>query len=177
MTTADDSKLMTRYAIRDELTPLLITTCNMKSRTCRGGSKDLYKLLIKSKSMGQYMTLDKDHLQIVSGLGHTFIRYKDDTYNRYLYIDPTIAQFDPTFEGIFIGDEQDLRDIAARQIDMKGYKLDLTDYLGYDIGRGPPLQVEKRIMNEAAMSGGRRRTKRTRKGLKKKTTYRLRPVL
>jgi hypothetical protein len=150
MQTADDSKLMLRYAIRDEFTTKLQETCNMKSRVCRGGSKDLYHLLVKSKSMGQYMNLDKDHLQIVSGLGHTFIRYKDDANNRFLYIDPTIAQFDPTFDGIFIGDEQDLRDIVENQKNVKGYKLNLGDYLGpsyegkqYPL---PPLKIETEFM-------------------------------
>lgn len=100
------------------------------------------------------MNLDKDHLQIVSGIGHTFIRYKDDKYNRYIYIDPTIAQFDPTFEGIFVGDEADLRSIADKQKGMKGYTLDLSDYLG------PPLTVETSMMNTR---GGTRKTRRSRK--------------
>jgi len=162
MSTTDDSKLMLRYAIRDEFTDKLEETCNMKSRVCRGGSKSLYHLLIQSNSMGQYMNLDKDHLQIVSGMGHTFIRYKDDANNRFLYIDPTIAQFDPTFDGIFIGDEQDLRTIAEKQKNMKGYKLNLGDYLGssyegktYEL---PPLTIEI-----AMMTGGTRSIKKIKK--------------
>jgi hypothetical protein len=162
MSTADDSKLMLRYAIRDEFTNKLEDTCNIKSRVCRGGSKALYHLLIQSKSMGQYMNLDKDHLQIVSGMGHTFIRYKDDINNRYLYIDPTITQFDPTFDGIFIGDEQDLRAIAEKQKNMKGYKLNLGDYLG-SLYEGkkyalPPLTIET-----AMMAGGTRPIIKTKK--------------
>ena len=153
-TTAENYKLLLRYTIRDELTNKLSQTCNMKSRMCRGGSKELYKLILNSKSIKQDMNLDKDHLQIVSGIGHTFIRYKDDKYNRYIYIDPTIAQFDPTFEGIFVGDEADLRSIADKQKGMKGYTLDLSDYLG------PPLTVETSMMNTR---GGTRKTRRSRK--------------
>ena len=153
----EHDKLILRYTIRDLFTDKLSQTCNMKSRRCRGGSKDLYKLLIASNAMKQDMKLDRDHLQIVSGIGHTFIRYKDDKYDRYLYIDPTIAQFDPTFEGIFVGDEQDLRDITVKQKDMKGYKLDLSDYLG------PPLTVENKLMNESSSSGGSRKGRKARR--------------
>jgi hypothetical protein len=171
MTTPEDNaKLILRYTIRDLFTEKLSTTCNMKSRRCRGGSKDLYKLLVTSNAMKQDMNLDKDHLQIVSGIGHTFIRYKDDVFDRYIYIDPTIAQFDPTFQGIFIGDEQDLRDIADKQINMKGYKLDLSDYLG------PPLTVENELMNESSSSGGSRKGRKAtrRKVSRRKVTRRKR---
>jgi len=154
MNSGENYKLILRYTIRDELTNKLSQTCNMKSRVCRGGSRDLYKLMINSKSIRQDMNLDKDHLQIVSGIGHTFIRYKDDMYNRYIYIDPTIAQFDPTFDGIFVGDESDLRSIADKQRAIKGYKLDLRDYLG------PPLTIETSMMNAR---GGNRKTRRYRK--------------
>ena len=154
--TAEQSKLILRDTIRDEFTNKLRETCNMKSRKCRGGSQDLYKLLVNSNSIQQDMNIDKEHLQIVSGIGHTFIRYKDDKYNRYIYIDPTIAQFDPTFEGIFVGDEADLRSIENKQKNMKGYKLDLSDYLG------PPLTIETSMMN---IRGGTRkkRSKKTRR--------------
>lgn len=158
----ESDKLILRYTIRDLFTEKLSTTCNMKSRRCRGGSKDLYKLLIASKAMEQDMNLDRDHLQIVSGIGHTFIRYKDDKHNRYLYIDPTIAQFDPTFQGIFVGDEQDLRNIVNKQLNMKGYKLDLSDYLG------PPLTTETQLMNESSSSGGTRRRKVNRRKVSKR---------
>jgi hypothetical protein len=47
-----------------QFTETLKTTCNLKSRQCRGGSKDLYKLLIKSPSAYQYLKTDEDHLQI-----------------------------------------------------------------------------------------------------------------
>jgi phage pi2 protein 07 len=147
------AKLILRYTIRDEFTERLRETCNMRLRICRGGSRDLYRMIVKSPSMRKEMNLE--NLQIVSGLGHTFIRYKDDKYNRFIYIDPTIAQFDREFEGIFVGDEQDLRDIAARQSEMKGYKLDLRDYLG------PPLQIETKMM--AGLAGGRR-VRRSRRG-------------
>jgi len=159
-------KLILRYTIRDLFTDKLSQTCNMKSRRCRGGSKDLYKLLIASNAMKQDMNLDREHLQIVSGIGHTFIRYKDDKHNRYLYIDPTIAQFDSTFEGIFVGNEQDLRDITDKQKNMKGYKLDLSDYLG------PPLTIETKLMNESSSSGGTRR--KLKRKVTRKRNYRLR---
>jgi hypothetical protein len=109
--------------------------------------------MIKSKAMQNDINVDKEHLQIVSGIGHTFIRYKDDNYNRYIYIDPTIAQFDPTFQGIFVGDEADLRSIEEKQKNMKGYKLDISDYLG------PPLTIERSMMN---VKGGTRKTRRYR---------------
>ena len=151
--TAEQSKEILKYSIRDEFTTTLSQTCNMKSRRCRGGSQDLYKLMIKSKAMQNDINVDKEHLQIVSGIGHTFIRYKDDNYNRYIYIDPTIAQFDPTFQGIFVGDEADLRSIEEKQKNMKGYKLDISDYLG------PPLTIERSMMN---VKGGTRKTRRYR---------------
>lgn len=161
---AEREKLILRYSIRDEFTQDLSQTCNMKSRVCRGGSENLYRLILKSRAAPQYMKTDPDHLEIISGLGHTFIRYKDDTYNRYLYIDPTIAQFYPAFDGIFVGDEQDLRDIAAIQKNVKGYKLSLTDYLGPDYeGKKfpvPPLTVETNMMNRAKRA---RKTRKTRK--------------
>ena len=154
MSGPEHSKLILRYTIRDEFTNKLSETCNMKSRRCRGGTNDLYKLIIASKSIRQDMNLDKEHLQIVSGIGHTFIRYRDDKYQRYIYIDPTIGQFVPRFEGIFVGDEADLRDIAIKQKNMRGYKLDLRDYLG------PPLTVETKMMNDASLSGGTRKIKK-----------------
>jgi hypothetical protein len=155
--TAEQSKEILKYSIRDEFTNKLSETCNMKSRRCRGGSHDLYKLMVNSKAMQNDINIDKEHLQIVSGIGHTFIRYKDDKYNRYIYIDPTIAQFDPTFEGIFVGDEADLRSIEDKQKNMKGYKLDLSDYLG------PPLTIETGMMNEVSGGTRKRRNKKTRR--------------
>jgi hypothetical protein len=128
----------------------------MKSRKCRGGSQDLYRLIVNSKVMQNDINIDKEHLQIVSGIGHTFIRYKDDTYNRYIYIDPTLAQFDPTFSGIFVGDEADLRSIADKQKGMKGYTLDLSDYLG------PPLTIETSMMNTKGGGTRKKRNKKTR---------------
>lgn len=164
MSTAENAKLILRYSIRDEFTEKLRQSCNMKSRVCRGGSRDLYKLLIKSKSMASEMNLDKEHLQIVSGMGHTFIRYKDEKYQRYLYIDPTIAQFNSTFDGIFVGDEKDLCNIVVKQKNLTGYKLNLGDYLGPDYEAKtfplPPLKIESQMMEECAKSGGTRRTKK-----------------
>lgn len=149
----EEDKLYLRFFIRDEFTDKLIQTCNLKSRVCRGGARDLYKLLVKSRAVPQYMNIDRNHLQIISGLGHTFIRYKDDKHNRYLYIDPTIAQFDPTFDGIFVGDKEDLYAIAEKQKGQKGYKLDLGDYFGANYAEKkfplPPLTIETALMNNA----------------------------
>lgn len=171
MSTAENAKLILRYLIRDAFSERLKQTCNMKSRICRGGSRDLYTLLIKSKSMASEMNLDKEHLQIVSGMGHTFIRYKDDNYKRYLYIDPTIAQFNSTFDGIFVGDEQDLRNIAVKQKNLRGYKLNLGDYLGpnYEAKTSPlpPLKIESQMMDECAKSGGTRRAYKIRRTMRK----------
>ena len=64
MNKADLSLQILKYWLRDEFTETLKTTCNLKSRQCRGGSKDLYKLLIKSPSAYQYLKTDEDHLQI-----------------------------------------------------------------------------------------------------------------
>ena len=157
---AETAKLLLRYSIRDEFTDQLIQTCNMKSRMCRGGSKDLYRILTGPTSYAkQYMNLD--NLQIVSGLGHTFLRYWDDAFNRYLYIDPTLAQFNSTFEGIFVGDENDLRDIVKRQKNMKGYKLDIKDYVG------PPLTIETNVMKSVSGASRKRRHAKRRKTLRK----------
>lgn len=169
---SENKKLMLRYFIRDEFTPNLLKTCNMVSRRCRGGSSDLYKLLISSKSLPQYMNNPKDNLEIVSGLGHTFIRYRDIEYNRYLYIDPTIAQFYPSFEGIFVGDEQDLQNIVDEQTKTnknRRYKLDIKDYIGSP--DRPPLKIENTLMN-----GGKSKTHKSMKRKyrnKKKRTRRL----
>jgi len=117
------------------------------------------------------MKTDTEHLQIVSGMGHTYIRYKVPESARYLYIDPTIAQFNSTFEGIFVGSIEDLRAIADKQKNMKGYKLDLGDYLGpnYEAKRLPPLEIDRKGMNEVrrevGIAGGRRKT--TKKNLKR----------
>jgi hypothetical protein len=138
----------------------------MKSQVCRGGSADLYGLLMKSEATSQYM--NKNKLQIVSGLGHTFIRFKDDEYKRFLYIDPTIAQFDPSFEGIFVGDEQDLYDIQKKQKNLTGYKLNINNYIEptpkifsfFTKRKRPPLTIEKQLMNNALDDGRRSRRKR-----------------
>ena len=168
MSSDENRKLLLRYFIRDEFTSRLLKTCNMKSRVCRGGSSDLYKLLISSPATPQYMKTDPEHLQIVSGMGHTYIRYNDTEANppRYIYIDPTIAQFNATFEGIFVGTIQDLQAIANRQKNMKGYKLNLGDYLGSNYkDKGyplPPLIIEKQMMI-SAQKGASRRTRRNSK--------------
>lgn len=125
MSKSDTSKLVMRYWIRYEFTSRVAEKCNMKARQCRGGSSALYKLLVKSPSSYQYIKTDKDHLQIVSGLGHTFIRYKDDEYNRFIYIDPTIAQFVPTFDGIFVGTVDELESLTK----AKGSSLNIRDYV------------------------------------------------
>ena len=156
----ENFKQQIRSFIRDEFTEQLRPMCNMKSRVCRGGSRELYKLLMKSSSTPQYMSID--NLQIVSGLGHTFIRYNDTKFNRYLYIDPTLAQFDPTFEGIFIGDEMDLRNIVNKQEKTKGYKLDIADYIGSK--NTPPLTVEKNLLANALKGGRKSRTLKKQKG-------------
>jgi len=161
---AENYKLILRFFIRDKFTDKLVQKCNIKSRECRGGSRELYKLLINSRATPQYMKTDRDHLQIVSGIGHTFLRYKDDEFKRYLYIDPTIAQFEPSFDGIFVGDKEELYAMAKEQKDKKGYKLNLGDYLGPDYPEKkyplPPLTIETYLMNN---KGGTRRRRRTRK--------------
>jgi hypothetical protein len=167
MSNAEKKKLLLRFFIRSEFTEDLRETCDMKSQVCRGGSADLYGLLMKSEATSQYM--NKNKLQIVSGLGHTFIRFKDDEYKRFLYIDPTIAQFDPSFEGIFVGDEQDLYDIQKKQKYLTGYKLNINNYIEqptpkffslFTKRKRPPLTIEKQLMNNALDDGRRNRRKR-----------------
>jgi len=112
--------------------------------------------------------MNTDKLLIVSGIGHTFLRYYDD--KRFIYIDPTIGQFVPSFDGIFVGDEQDLRDLAKSEP-----KLDLGDYLGPDYeGKKyplPPLSIETVSMErlqKSGLKGGRRRSKKSRRTKKYK---------
>ncbi len=143
--------------IRSKFTDELKKTCDLNSRTCRGTSYELYKQMIKSEETPKYMEIDYDHLQIISGMGHTFIRYNNGTKEQpeYIYIDPTIGQFNiPDFEGIFIGDEADLREIASRQENIPGYKLDLGDFLGprYEGNkyRVPPLRIDTILMDYAS---------------------------
>jgi hypothetical protein len=160
MDTNDSQKLMLRFWIRDDFTSKVAETCNMKARQCRGGSKTLYKLLVKSPATHQYMLTDKDHLQIVSGMGHTFIRYKDDANERYLYIDPTIAQFVPTFDGIFVGTGDELKELAK----APKSRLDITDYIEdpqWTHKTTPPLTIEYDMM--ASAGGKTRRRRKTRK--------------
>jgi len=162
---AENKRLLMRYWIRDEFTSGVKEKCNIRARQCRGGSKALYDLLVKSPSSHQYINTDKEHLQIVSGMGHTFIRYKDDEYNQYIYIDPTIAQFVPTFDGIFVGSSNELKALS----EQKGSTLNIRDYVEdpkWTNVTYPPLTIENTMM-----SGGRRRRK-TRKAIKARKTYR-----
>jgi hypothetical protein len=155
MDTKDNSMLLMRYWIRDEFTSKVAEICNMKARQCRGGSTSLYKLILKSPATYQYLLTDKDHLQIVSGMGHTFIRYQDDENDRYIYIDPTIAQFVP-FDGIFVGTGAELKALANAQ----GSRLDITDYIedpSWTRKSVPPLKVEYEMM--AGAIGGRKTRK------------------
>jgi len=129
--------------------------CNSKARVCRGGSRELYKLIYTYPRIKEEW-MNTDNLQIVSGLGHTFLRYNNG--EKFIYIDPTIGQFIPSFEGIFVGDEKDLRELAASE-----GRLDLADYLGpaYEGKKYPlpPLRIETELMKEIQTSvrGGRRR--------------------
>jgi hypothetical protein len=115
--------------------------------------------------------MNTDKLQIVSGIGHTFLRYHDD--NQFIYIDPTIGQFVPSFDGIFVGDEQDLRDLAKSEP-----KLDLGDYLGsvYKDSKYPlpPLSIETvsmEMLKKSGLKGGRRskKSRRNRKHSRRRT--------
>ncbi len=155
MDKATTDLLLLRYWLRDEFTSRVAETCNMKARHCRGGSKVLYDLILKSPATYQYLKTDKDHLQIVSGLGHTFIRYKDDEHGRYIYIDPTIAQFVPTFDGIFVGTMEELKALNGR-LNIKNY----IENNAWTRKTHPPLEIEYKLMNEGR-GGGRRRRRRT----------------
>jgi hypothetical protein len=150
------SLLMLRYYIRDEFTDKLKETCNIRTRMCRGGSRELYRLLVNSRSASQYLEkMDKDHLQIVSGLGHTFIRYKDDKYGRYIYIDPTISQFLPSFDGIFVGTREELEQLTK----LPRSSVNITNYVEdpkWTRKTHPPLTIENSLM----VTGGRRKTRR-----------------
>lgn len=162
---ANISMLMIRYWIRDEFTDKLKESCNIRTRQCRGGSKDLYSLIVKSPSTYQYLKTDKDHLQIVSGLGHTFIRYKDDAFDRYIYIDPTIAQFVPSFDGIFVGTEAEIYELIKEPKST----LDITDYIEDPKWTGkthPPLTIEHQLMLQTA--GTLRSVRKRRKHITRK---------
>jgi len=153
MNPAENNILRLRYWIRDEFTGSLSTQCNIRARQCRGGSSLLYKLLVSSPSSYQYIRTDKDNLQIVSGMGHTFIRYKDLENQQYIYIDPTIAQFIPSFDGIFVGSANEL--LSMDRTRMPGSQLDVKDYVEDPQWTGvtyPPLTIESGLM-----SGGRRK--------------------
>jgi len=169
MSNINSRKLILRHFIRDTFgsDPELKGICNSKERKCRGGSERLYELMYKfPRIKEEWMNTDK--LLIVSGIGHTFLRYYDD--KRFIYIDPTIGQFVPSFDGIFVGDEQDLRDLAKSEP-----KLDLGDYLGPDYeGKKyplPPLSIETVSMErlqKSGLKGGRRRSKKSRRTKKYK---------
>ncbi len=154
---AEDAKLLLRDTIRSDFSDKM--TCDMKSRSCRGGSRELYKLIVESAS--HYMKTDPDHLQIISGMGHTFIRYKDDEFNRFLYIDPTIGQFDASFDGIFVGDLEDLA-VIAEKTKAQRYKLDLSDYVGQF------LSVERQLMKRKSRKSRKSKSRKS-KSRKSKT--------
>jgi hypothetical protein len=158
---AEDAKLLLRDSIRSDFSDKM--TCDMKSRSCRGGSRELYKLIVQSTPT--YMKTDPDHLQIISGLRHTFIRYKDDEFNRFLYIDPTIGQFDASFDGIFVGDQEDLA-VIAEKTKAQRYKLGLNDYTEKYVGQF--LSVEKRLM-ELNSKKSRARKSKSRKSKSRKS--------
>lgn len=186
------SKEKIREFIRSEFTDELKKTCNLKSRQCRGGSKDLYSLLVLSEKTPKVLDISK--LQIISGLGHTFIRYEDSPGD-FIYIDPTIGQFDPDFDGIFIGDKYDLYAIVKKQLNKKGYKLNITNYIRkIDVVKDindikakldfeipiptyplPNLTIETRMMGLAKKySGGKTLSRKVRKTRKiKKSRKRL----
>lgn len=158
-TPAEHNILKLRYWIRDEFTGVLSTQCNIRARQCRGGSNILYRLLVSSPSSYQYIRTDRDNLQIVSGMGHTFIRYKDLENQQYIYIDPTIAQFVPSFDGIFIGSANEL--FSMDRTRMPGSQLDIKDYVEDPQWTGvsrPPLTIETGMM-----SGGRKKLKKSRR--------------
>ncbi len=162
-----------RFYIRDEFTDKLKEKCNIRKRECRGGSRELYRLLINSKSAHQYLqNMDKDHLQIVSGLGHTFIRYKDDNFGRYIYIDPTIAQFVPSFDGIFVGTENELYELMKQPgtLNIKNYIEDPK----WTRRTHPPLTIEHTMMLTGGSGSkraqlGRRKTRHRNKRRQKNT--------
>jgi len=152
--------------------PEIKEMCNSKDRVCRGGSRALYNRIISFKGINEWM--DTNKLQIISGLGHTFLRYYDEPHKQYIYIDSTIGQFVPLFDGIFVGDEKDLRELAK-----VNPKLNLGDYLGSDYEDKkdplPPLTIETQMMNEEkhklGIAGGRRkRTRRHKRTRRRKRT-------
>lgn len=157
---AEDAKLLLRDSIRRDFSDKM--TCDMKSKLCTLASKQLYKVIVESTPT--YMKTDRQHLQIISGLRHTFIRYKDDEFNRFLYIDPTIGQFDASFEGIFVGDLEDLS-VIFEKTKAQRYKLALNDYTEKYLGQF--LSVDKRLMNLKSRKSKSRKSK-SRKSRKQK---------
>ena len=141
-------------------------------RNCRGASLELYKLILKyakqNPSLFQYIT----KLEIVSGMAHTFLRGTLSTNPNFFYLDPTIAQFVPAFtEGIFVGGEQELRQLAG----MYGRNDILNDYIAIP-GNYPP-QVDTQLMNQAQASvgGKRKKTQTKRRKHQKHSTKRRKP--
>ncbi len=160
MNTAEGSLLLLREWIQSTFTEQLRKTCNLKARMCRGGSKDLYQLLIKNPQTSTFLSKDKDHLQILSGLGHTFLRYKDDRFQRYIYIDPTIGQFVPSLNEIFVGTEEELENLSRRNnsmLDIKNY-IERPEWTGKSL---PPLRLENAMMKQRRSRKSRRTRRRT----------------
>lgn len=160
MNGVEESVLLLRLWIQSTFTEQLQKVCNLKSRMCRGGSKELYKLLINHPETSRFLLRDKDHLQIISGLGHTFIRYKDDLYQRYIYIDPTIGQFVPSFNDIFVGTEKELEELSK----VNRSQLNIKDYVEKPEWTGkthPPLRLENAMMKQRK-SRKSRKTRRQR---------------
>ncbi len=154
MNTAEGQLLNLRDWIQSTFTRTLRQSCNLKQRVCRGASKDLYKLIVKHPDAPLLLKLDTEHLQIISGMGHTYIRYKDDLFNRFIYIDPTIGQFIPSFDGIFIGTEEELQKLAK-----ESSNLNIRNYLG---GKDYPLPRLEVSLMKLRKSRKSRRTRRRR---------------
>ena len=166
MDKAEFNLLSMRYWIRDAFTDKVKEKCNIRARHCRGGSSELFHLLKESPATHQY--LDGDKLQIVSGLGHTFIRYKDDEFGRFIYIDPTIAQFVPSFDGIFVGTADELRELVKEpgsRLNIKNY-VENASYTGISL---PPLTIETNLMRYSTPKKTRKR-----RGQRKASSFRKR---
>ena len=124
-------------------------TCS-KNRECRGGSRDLYRLLRDSPDKPPGFDLSK--LNIWTGGAHTFLRYDDPALGA-VYIDPTFSQIDINFGGTFVGTLEELKIAFANRT---SHHIDMTDFTGNDTYPGP-LKKETELMK-----GGKRKTRRRR---------------
>jgi len=111
LTNAEKADLL-KYSVRDLISNVKLprlSNAELSETISIERSKNVYNYIIKSITLKGSSYLDKSKLQIISSGEHFFIRYLDTYLRKTLYIDPNIQKYAPSFDGIFVGYEDDLQ--------------------------------------------------------------------